>query len=189
MCWQGLIALAVFAVAQSVSGLNVAVPDFRDLTITTRRTHGERSAPAITEIVLLKGARERREQIIQRRGLGEADHNITINQCDKRQVIHLNSKTKLYGAARFGDWPGHVKRLRPIPQPEQTGAEVEITIDSVDTGQRRQVGNYIARRVTMTRKVDPSSGATLERARTNGTAGISTCLDSGARIQAPTRRF
>ena len=158
MCWQGLVGLAVFAVAQSVSGPKIAVPDFRDLTIKTRRTHDEGSAPAITEILLLKGSRERREQIIQRPGLDEADNPI-INQCDKRQVVQLNSKTRLYGAAPIGDWGVHVKRLQPIPSPEQTGAEVEITIDSVDTGERRQVGRYIARRVTTTRQVEPSLGA------------------------------
>ena len=160
MYWQGLVALAVFAVAQSVSEPHRAVPDFRDLSIKTRRTYGEMSAPAMTEIVWLKGARERREQIIQRPDLGEADHTIiTINQCDRQQVVYMNGNTKLYGAAPLEDWPGHVKRLRSIRQPEPTGADVEITIDSVDTGERRRVGSYIARRVTMTRTVAPSPGA------------------------------
>jgi len=171
MCLPGLTALAVLIVAQSLSVPNLAIPDFRDLTIKTRRTYGEMSAAVITEILLLRGARERREQIYQRPGLGEADQTIiTINQCDKRQVVHLNSKTKLYGAAPFEDWPGHIKRLRPIAQPEQAGADVEITIDSVDTGERQQVGSYIARRVTMTRKVEPSPGANT-RASTDDSDG------------------
>jgi hypothetical protein len=158
---QRLAALAVFVIAQSVSVPGRVVPDFRDLTIKTRRTYGEKSAGVITEILLLRGARERWERITRRPNPGEADHDtmITITQCDTRQVVYLNGEKKLYWAAPFEDGPGYVTRWRPMRQAEEAGADVEITNDSVDTGERRQVGSYIARRVLMTRKVEPSPGA------------------------------
>jgi hypothetical protein len=161
---HGLAALAVFVAAQSVSVPDFAVPNRRDLTIRTRRSHGEASA-VTQEILLLKGARERRERITQRPGREAGrDTIITINQCDKRRAVLLNDKTKLFWAARFRDGPAYVNRLRPIPQADQAGADVEITIDSVDTGERRQVGSYVARRVMMTRQVKPSPGANTRAA-------------------------
>jgi hypothetical protein len=60
---QGLMTLAVFVVAQSVAVPNLAVPNFRDLTIKTRRTYDEGSAAVITEIVLLRGARAARADL------------------------------------------------------------------------------------------------------------------------------
>jgi len=89
---------------------------------------------------------------------------IAINQCDKRQAVFLNNKTKLFWVAPFQDRSAYVKRVRPIPEADQAGADVEITIDSVDTGERRQFGSYIARRVMVTRKVVPSPGANTRAA-------------------------
>lgn len=161
---HGLAALAVFIAAQSVAVSNLTVPSFRDLTIKTRRSYGKAGA-VTTETLWLRGARQRHEWITQGPGLAEPDHDrITINQCDKRQTVFLNNKAKLFWAAPFQDRSAYVKRLRPIPQADQAAADVEITTDSVDTGERRRVGSYIARRVIMTRKVEPSPGANTRAA-------------------------
>jgi hypothetical protein len=48
-----------------------------------------------------------------------------------------------------------------LPQPEMSGADVNVTIDSVDTGERRQFGSYVAWRVKTTTKVEPGPGAVM----------------------------
>src|ERR1700716_1109673 len=73
MRFQGVAALAAFVAAQSVSVPNLTVPNFRDLTIKTRRSHGEAHAAVMTETLLLRGTRQRREWITRRPGLGEPD--------------------------------------------------------------------------------------------------------------------
>ena len=57
----------------------------------------------------------------------------------------------------LNDWSEQFKRRRPLP--EGQGADVTTTFDAVDTGERRRVGRYMARRVRTTVTVEPSSGA------------------------------
>ena len=59
-----------------------------------------------------------------------------------------------------------MKRGRPIPPEQLTGVEVNVTIDSVDTGERRQVGSYTARRVKTTTKVEQGAGAATKSSLT-----------------------
>jgi hypothetical protein len=131
------------------------VPNFPALTIKTRRTDGNRHSTE--ETLYLKGARQRSEYVIQNAG-SSIDH-VTITQCDEKLRLNLNSKDKTYASFPIEDWATRAKRARPTPPLEMTGADVTVTIDSLDTGERRKMGSHEIHQVKTTTKVEPGAGA------------------------------
>jgi len=145
--------LALFILLSSAAPPNTTVPNFSDLKIKTRRSGASSS---YVETLYLKGARQRQEYAY------EKPFNMrpaSINRCDDRKRIDLNPDTKLYGELPIIDWSERRKDARPIPPSEMTGADVTITADSVDTGERRRLGTYTARHVRVTIEVEAGPGA------------------------------
>lgn len=130
------------------------VPSFPDLTIKKRNSAGTTSSSVTTEVLYLKGARERREFLHERPGSTRSVH---ITQCDQRRSVLLNPEAKLYAVFGFQERSEQVNRRRL--EPEALGADVTTTFDAVDTGERRPVGRYLARRVRTTVIVEPSPAA------------------------------
>jgi hypothetical protein len=151
------IALTVAPVilAQTLSIPSFIVPTFADLTIKKRHSFGTTSR-GTSEVLYLKGGRERREFIFDQQGDTSSAYAI-IMQCDRRRSVQLNLEAKLYSASVLENWPAQLKRGRPVP--EEHGADVTTTFDAVDTGERRPAGRYVARRVRTTVTVEPSPGA------------------------------
>jgi hypothetical protein len=150
-----LSLLALFILFSSVAPPNTAVPSFSDLKIKTRRS-GDSST--FVETLYLKGARQRQEYVY------EKPFNMrpaSINRCDDRKRIDLNPDTKLYAELPIVDWSERRKDARPIPPSEMTGADVTMTTDSIDTGERRPLGSYMARHVRITIKVEAGPGAAM----------------------------
>lgn len=110
----------------------------------------------MTEVLYLKGARERHEVLHEQSGNTGPGH-ATITQCDQRRSVQLNPEAKLYSVSVLEDWSEPFRRRRPLP--EEQGADVTTTFDAVDTGERRRVGRYLARRVRTTITVKPTPGA------------------------------
>jgi len=141
----------------------LVVPKSPDSKITIKRTSGDSFTAVVT--LYLKGARQRVEYTYQRTVGGRTIKNdfVEIRQCDERQRIILKPSAKTYIQAPIGDWAERSKRAKLIPQNE-VSPEVNVTIDSVDTGERRRYGSYVARHVKTTTRVEPSPGAaTLAR--------------------------
>ncbi|HXX15478.1 MAG TPA: hypothetical protein VEJ47_11300 [Candidatus Eremiobacteraceae bacterium] len=130
------------------------VPDFPDLTIETRRTMADWHSSVDT--LFLKGARQRNESVTERPSPGKS---IDITQCDVRRRYILADNWKTYASFPIEEWSERMRHARPLPQPELTGAEVNVTIDSVDTGERRKLGSLEARHVKTTTRVEPGPGA------------------------------
>jgi hypothetical protein len=152
------VGLLVFVAAQAAAVPAFVVPDFADFRITTRQALGEPGSTVTTEILYLKGPRERREHIIERLPVPEI-HYVTISQCDRRRTVTLNADAKLFGISPFEEWSRHVERLQPAPEAQRTGADVTITTDTVDTGARRRLGSQVARHVRTRITVEPTAGA------------------------------
>ena len=150
-----LLSLIVLAVSASLP--RFVVPNFADLMIKTRRTTGDRFLNV--ETLYLKGSRQRREMITERPSSAKF---INLRQCDRRRGYSLSETAKTYEDFPIEDWNERIKRARPSPQPEMSGAEVIVTVDSVDTGERRQFGSFEARHVKSTTKVEPGPGAVME---------------------------
>ncbi len=150
------LAVAPAILAQTLSIPAFVVPTFADLTIKTRHSFGTTSSRGTTEVLYLKGARERREFLDEQPGNRRSNY-ATIMQCDQRRSVQLNPEAKLYSVSVLEDWSAQVKRGRPAPQGQ--GADVTTTFDAADTGERRPAGHYVARRVRTTVTVEPSPGA------------------------------
>src|SRR4029453_7358083 len=137
-----------------------------DLTIKTRETIDLPQSTVQTNTVYFKGPWHRRELHLQFPSALPAPRTVrhsTITRCDERRTLELNHEAQLYGSLPItfigGDDYWVRSRLRERPEPPTAGADVKITINTVDTGERRQVGSYLARHVITTITPDPSPGA------------------------------
>jgi hypothetical protein len=166
----GLLGLLGWFAAQSAVLPKVAVPPVPDLTIKTRQTFDRQNSIISTTIVYLKGARQRRDDIADwppqvRASTGsQRTHIVTqITQCDERRTVLLNEEAKTYAYSPIEDPSVYLRRAQTAasrpPQPEPTGGDVTITIDAVDTGERRTMGRFTVRRVIITTTTEPGPGA------------------------------
>jgi hypothetical protein len=174
-----VLALLPLLIAQSAAPPRVVVPDAPDLMIKTRRTAEHQGADVTTEIIYLKGARQRREQTIEGPHASAAGQRygwIEIALCDERRMLVLNPAVKTYAYRPIQDPAALIASLRsaggvtPPPVVMTLGPPVTITVDAVDTGERRRYDKYVARRVVTTRTVEPKPGANLRASvqRTDG---------------------
>jgi hypothetical protein len=156
-----LSLMLLLAAATAPAPSKFIVPNFRDLKIATRNNYGTQ-IPRVTTL-WLHGARERSEQ--RPEGAGMFPIPVTIMQCDQKAIYHLNPRAKTYAKSTDpGEIPERVLRLN-APK-DNGGPDVTITIDSVDTGERRPMGSYEARRIKTTITVDPSKGASTPPSKT-----------------------
>src|SRR5437016_2826881 len=104
------IALTVAPVilAQMLSIPAFVVPTFEDLTIRKRHSFGTTSSRGTTEVLYLKGARERHEFLYEQPG--KRPSFATIMQCDQRRSVQLNPEAKLYAVSVLEDWSARLKR-------------------------------------------------------------------------------
>ena len=143
------------------------VPNVSDLTIKTRETIELPHSTVQTNTFYFKGAWQRRELDLQFPSTVPAQRTVrhtAITRCDERRILELNHEARLYGWSplNFGgrDVYGVRSRPRERREPPATTPEVKITINTVDTGERRQMGSYSARHVITTTTTDPSPDAT-----------------------------
>jgi hypothetical protein len=142
-----------------------AVPNLHDLMIRTRQTRGL-MFPQVTTWYF-KGARERVERGVEGSALQVAPFVATITQCDERRIIHLNVHQKTYHSSnlpfpRAASSRGQPQNLTPQAT---TVPAVIVTVKSVDTGDRRQVGGYEAHRIKTTIKIKPGNGAATKKGK------------------------
>jgi hypothetical protein len=140
---------------QSLAMWAIVLPAFSDLTIRRRHVYSESTSFRSSDTLYLKGARERYEARLEGSS-PNASSSASITQCDQRRTVTLNVDLQLYAVSVMND------RSTPWRQPslaEATGPEVLTTFDAFDTGERRSMGHYVARRVITTRIVEPSPGA------------------------------
>jgi hypothetical protein len=144
----------------------VVVPDIPDLTIKTRETIDSPQSTVQTNIVYFKGPWQRRDLYLTFPSAFPAQRTVrhtTITRCDEGRTLDLNHEARLYGCSPLNfigrDVYWMPPRWRHRPEPSTSGADVKITIKTVDTGERRQMGSYSARHVVTTTTTDPGPGA------------------------------
>jgi hypothetical protein len=148
---------SVLIFAASVGLPKFIVPNLPDLTIRTRRTSGDWLSQVST--LYVKGARQRIEIVIEKPARADAMHSVLIHQCDEKRGFNLNERDKIYASFQIEDWSERLKKARPVRLNQMSGAEVTVTIDSIDTGERRQFEHYTARHVKVKTRFEPSPGA------------------------------
>jgi hypothetical protein len=132
------------------------VPNFHDLMIKTRETRGL-SHPMVTASYF-KGPRQRTEHLAET-SLNRLPFVANIMQCDLRTRIFLQEHMKTYTSFVVPAEERERTRLHPLPPKPPTGPEVTVTSDSVDTGERRQIGSYEAHRIKTTVTIEPGKDA------------------------------
>jgi hypothetical protein len=155
-------AVSVLILAASVGLPKLAVPNFPDLAIKTRHTSGDQqSGDRSSEVraLYLKGSRQRTETLQEKPARADALNSASIWQCDEKRYFFLNQRDKIYNASVIEDRSEQLKKASPVSLPQPSGAEVMVTIDSVDTGERRQFAHYAARHVKAKIKFEPGPGA------------------------------
>ncbi len=157
-------SVVLLLAATAPAPLKFVVPNFHDTTIKTRNTHGLQ-IPQVTTL-WLQGARERVEH--QTEGSRFVNPFIMITQCDEGTMYQLNVRAKTYTrhAGLGREVPERVLRHNQHNNERDTGPEVTITINSIDTGERREMGSYQARRMKTTISVEPSKDASTPPSKT-----------------------
>jgi hypothetical protein len=121
------------------------------------RTSGDWLSQVTT--IYVKGARQRTETVIEKPVQDDATKWVAIQQCDKRRRFNLNERDKIYASFEIEDWSERLKKSRPVRLRQMSGGEVTVTIDSIDTGERRRFEHYTARHVKVRTRFEPSPGA------------------------------
>jgi len=147
----------LLAVLAAPANPTFVVPSFHDLMIKTRETRGLMYSMVTTWY--FKGPRERIEHLPEASFRSPLPFVASIMQCDLRTQIRLFEHTKTYSSSVSHVDERDPSRPRPRPTKPPTGPDVTVTSDSVDTGERRQIGSYEAHRIKTTITVEPSKGA------------------------------
>lgn len=121
-----------------------------DVKIKSRNNAGGQTTEGVT---LIKGKRQRTENGPQ----------VTIMQCDLRRTLQLSVPAKAYVATPFADgsMPDGAAKTNTTSQPPaaRRGGIVTSTFTSTDTGERKQMFGYTARRIKTSIVTDSSPDA------------------------------
>jgi hypothetical protein len=159
---SALLLFVVFGAASTPPKL--VVPDFPDFKIKTRITFGTRLASVNT--LYMRGARTRAEYNHQASNRPEEQQLsiIMLTQCDRMRSIGYDPQHKTFTEWSILDRSNRVRN--PPLQAQQSGPEVSISVNSVETGEHRQVGPYVARHVKTTTTVEYPQKASIPSVRT-----------------------
>src|SRR6185312_4736745 len=133
-----------------------AAPAQNDLKITYRTTT---SGHSMENTTMLKGARERTEMKI---GMGRDIINVT--QCDLKRVIQISDSAKKYVITPMDSGDNAQPAAAPSQmsgpsRPSYKGGVIAYTINSVDTGERKEMFGFTARHIKRTMLIESSPDA------------------------------
>jgi hypothetical protein len=128
-----------------------ALPDLTIIT-TTRMSSDRPIGTTHTTTIQIKGARQRMTQTFEVRGQPyRSGPSVVITQCDVHREIIVNEYGKIYRIMPLFDPQAFARARRAAkaqaPAPDSRPVTRTITIDAVDTGQRRTVGPLVASHV------------------------------------------
>lgn len=136
------------------------------LKITTRQEFKEFPQGFSTEVLYVKGEKRRRDLLVTAPDAAGPRHiETTLLACDQGRIANLFPENRTYVERRMP--PAETVERAASPQrtgPDQTASQrqrLTLTIDTVDTGERRQVGSLVLRRVIETKTATPEAGATV----------------------------
>jgi len=119
--------------------LALATAASADIKIKSRSSFGGQQGPETTTYI--KGKRQRSEMP------GEM---ASIMQCDLRRTVQMNGMTRTYTVMPFGDAEAAAPTVEAAPgpgAPARRGGVVTTTLTTTDTGERKQMFGYTARRI------------------------------------------
>ncbi|HEV2883958.1 MAG TPA: hypothetical protein VGW36_03815 [Pyrinomonadaceae bacterium] len=158
-----------------------------DLKLTYKMTTSGQSMEMTT---MVKGARERSET---RTGFGMDMINVT--QCDLKRTIQISDKTRKYIITPMETveaTPASTPAPRPSAEPTRRGGVITYTLNTVDTGERKEMFGFQARHIKTSTTMASSADACTQiqqKIETDGwyidfSAGF-TCELGGSRPSTP----
>lgn len=130
-----------------------------DLKITTRTSFDGKHV--IRHTVYLKDNRQRTEVQSQDPTTPWPD-TATVYQCDQNRLLQISQRYHTYDYLPLGPNGLPAAKAQVVAAPgDAKGGNVTVTVDSVDTGERKAVGSYTARRVKTTIRFESGPGACL----------------------------
>jgi hypothetical protein len=122
-----------------------------DIKIKSRSSFGGQAGPETTTYI--KGKRQRSEM---------PGGMASVTQCDLRRTVQLNGATRTYIVSPFADAAAANAASPAAPRAQAAttrGGVVTTTVTSTDTGERKQMFGYTARRLktTMVTESSPDS--------------------------------
>lgn len=171
------IALLMMAALPGAPGPSSTPPESRDITIRTRTTFAGNAGLSHSAVLQVKGSRQRLVRTWQGAAVTHAGPPAVITQCDARRLVFVNDAKRLYGISPFQ----HDAPIRPAEiewtTPDTRPVTETMTIDAIDTGERRAFGAFTARRVVTT--------TTTER---RGVGLIATRVQDGWYLDLPSEK-
>jgi hypothetical protein len=159
-----LIITVLFAIA-SITAISFAQrtqtekPVTGDFKITFKQSMG--SGQEMTSTTMIKGRRERSEMSMPGMPAGMAMS--TITECDLRRTIQINDRARKYMITPMdtdeGEAPATPAGPRPSAGPSRRGGIVTGTINTVDTGERKEMFGLTARHLKQTMMMESSPDA------------------------------
>jgi hypothetical protein len=128
-----------------------------DFKITIKTTTAGQTIQTTT---MIKGRRERSETSMAMAGMSGSQVNIT--QCDMRRIAQINDRTRKYLIIPM-DADGSATSAAPSPgqvtNAPREGALVTMTVNTIDTGERREIFGFSARHLKRTAMATSSPDA------------------------------
>ena len=155
-----------------------------DFKITVRTTVAGNSTQS-TEMI--KGTRERSETSV---GGGMGASSVNIIQCDMRRTIQINDTARKYLITPMDSENSSTDDTSTVGAPPtsaaQRGGAVNVTITTIDTGERKDMFGFTARHLKRTVITEPSAGACNQEGMKIETDGWYINLEYG--LSCPARR-
>ena len=129
-----------------------------DFKITIRNTISGQTSQSTT---MIKGVRERSESSMAAGGMNMGSVNIT--QCDLRRTIQVNDRSRKYlitpmdSESSEGDVGSATPTAGSVPA--RGGGVVTITVNTIDTGERKEMFGFTARHLKRTTMMESSPDA------------------------------
>src|SRR5216684_7489807 len=161
-----LFALMIFAVS-AVTAISFAQrtrdtaekPITGDFKITIKNTASGQNYQSTT---MIKGKRERSESSTGGMSTGGA----SITQCDLRRTIQVNDSTRKYLITQMESDAGEVNATSAASStsptnagPTKRGGVVTMTVNTIDTGERKELFGFTARHLKRSMTSQTSPGA------------------------------
>lgn len=129
-----------------------------DFKITIKQTVAGHSTQATT---MIKGQRERSETSIN---AGTYTMNtVSITQCDMKRTIQINDRGRKYLVTPMDDGGSSDNNTSPgttrPSAPSTRGGVVTMTVNTIDTGERKEIMGYTARHLKRTTTMESSPDA------------------------------
>src|SRR5688572_5702494 len=125
-----------------------------DFKITFKQTVSGNSMQSTT---MIKGQRERSETSVSAGTYTMTTVNLT--QCDMRRTIQINDKARKYLITPMDDGASSGSTSTGAPRtaaPATRGGVVTVTVNAVDTGERKEMMGFTARRFKRTTMMESS---------------------------------